>query len=220
MIQIQTQQVGQPQTHTHGRKKWRSAIYRTPSAEPIMLESRGLVGDQVADTKHHGSPDQAVCCHPIEHYQFWNAEFGLDGDAALQSGAVGENWTLTNINEQSVCINDVFAVGEARVQVSAPRYPCMKQEYKTGVKGFLKRTKETLRTGFYLRVLEPGLVQTGDVLTLESRTQPELTIKRVNAHMLHQYNPETARLLATVPELAEDLDFYNILRPKSASSSI
>ena len=214
MITIHTQQIGRPQIHTHRRGAWRSAIYRTPVSEPIMLEIRGLVGDQVADTKHHGSPDQAVCCHPMAHYVYWNEQYGLDAESGLQAGAVGENWTLTHIDEHDVYINDIFAVGAARVQVSNIRYPCFKQERKTGLDGFLRRTKETLRTGFYLRVLTSGLVQAGDTLQLESRTQPELSIYRMCQHMLHQYDPEVARLAAQVPELAEDMDFINMLRPR------
>ena len=72
----------------------------------------------MADRKHHGSPDQAVCCQPIEHYDFWNDEYP---DAALGPASVGENWTISGGNEQTVCVGDVYQVGSARVQVSASR---------------------------------------------------------------------------------------------------
>ncbi len=60
--------VGRPQTIVDEEGKWRTAIGRSPVAGPVALGIRGLEGDQVADKKHHGSPDQAVCCHSLAHY--------------------------------------------------------------------------------------------------------------------------------------------------------
>jgi len=96
MIRIHTLLIGQPQTITDEQGTWRSAIFRTPVGEPIELHQRGLAGDQVADTDNHGSPDQAVCCHPLVHYQYWNNVYGLTHPGAtLGPGSVGENWTLS-----------------------------------------------------------------------------------------------------------------------------
>jgi MOSC domain-containing protein YiiM len=114
MITIHTQLIGQPQTMTDERGTWRSAIFRTPVTEPIFLQPRGLAGDQVADTKHHGSLDQAVCCHPLAHYAFWNDYYQLESeDTRLGPGSVGENWTLTSAAEADFAVGDIFQVGEA-----------------------------------------------------------------------------------------------------------
>lgn len=214
MIQIHTQLIGQPQSITDERGTWRSTIFRQPVATALLLEKRGFVGDQVADTKHHGSLNQAVCCHPLSHYAAWNVEYALESDDHLTAGAVGENWTLTGVTEEGVCVNDIFEVGRATVQVSVPRYPCFKQERKVGLPNFLARTKETLRSGFYLRVLEEGEVTVGDRLLLVARSQPNLTIARLNRHLHHQFDPALADQLATVPELDGELAFLNRLRPK------
>ncbi len=77
MIQIHTIAIGRPQTLTDERGNWRSAIRRTPVSGPIVLGPRGLEGDRVADTKHHGSPAQAVCCHSLDHDTRWNTVYGL-----------------------------------------------------------------------------------------------------------------------------------------------
>jgi MOSC domain-containing protein YiiM len=203
LITIHTQLIGRPQTHTDERGTWRSAIFRAPAAGPLPLGPRGLAGDQVADRKNHGSPDQAVCCCPLAHYDAWNVAFAaaLDG-RRLEPGAVGENWTLAGAAEADVCVGDSFAVGTARVQVSAPRYPCTKQERKVRLPGFLRHVTAMRQTGWYLRVLEPGQVQAGDVLRLESRPQPELSIARLNEHMHGAFEPAFARQLLDVPELA------------------
>ena len=203
MITIHTQLIGQPQTMTDGHGTWRSAIFRSPIAEPILLHSRGLTGDQVADTKHHGSPDQAVCCHPLSHYAFWNEFYGRAAqDTRLGPGSVGENWTLRNLTEANVAVGDFFQIGEAVVQVSAPRYPCTKQERKLKLPNFFNQVLATLRTGFYLRVLTPGLVQAGDELQLVKRPNPIFTIQQINEQTHRDLDEAVARQMLDIPELA------------------
>ncbi len=203
MITIHTQLIGQPQTMTDERGTWRSAIFRAPVAEPIFLQPRGLAGDQVADTKHHGSLDQAVCCHPLAHYAFWNDYYNLERvESRLGPGSVGENWTLTNATEADFAVGDIFQVGEAVVQVSSPRYPCTKQERKLKLPNFFNEVMATLRTGFYLRVLTSGMVQMGDVLKLVERPYPTATLQLINEQTLHQVDEAVAQQLLDIPELA------------------
>lgn len=203
MTIIHTQLIGQPQTLTDERGKWRSAIFRTPVAEPLFLQTRGLAGDQVADTKHHGSPDQAVCCHPLAHYDFWNSHYKLiNPQARLGPGSVGENWTLTPGTEADFAIGDIYQVGEAVVQVASPRYPCTKQERKLRLPNFFDEVLATLRTGFYLRVLTPGMVQAGDALKLLERPYPTFTIQLVNEQTHRILDKTVIDQLLEIPELA------------------
>ncbi len=203
MITIHTQLIGQPQTLTDERGTWRSAIFRTPITEPVFLQERGLTGDQVADTKHHGSPDQAVCCHPLAHYEFWNTHYKLfRKEAKLGPGSVGENWTLTNCTEADIAVGDIFQVGKAIVQVSAPRYPCTKQERKLKLPNFFNEVMTTQRTGFYLRVLTSGNVQAGDELRLLERPNPIFTIQLINQHTLGEPDKTVAEKMLALPELA------------------
>lgn len=203
MIRIHTVLIGQPQTMQDELGDWRSAIFRAPVTGPIALQQRGLAGDQVADTKNHGTLDQAVCCHPLAHYAAWNAEYGLETpDTMLGPGSVGENWTLANATEHDVCIGDIFRVGDARVQVSGPRYPCTKQDRKLKLPGFQQRTTQTLRTGFYLRVLTPGTVQAGDTWLLEERPYPDISVHSINVCGHHTFDAEFARKAAALPELS------------------
>jgi MOSC domain-containing protein YiiM len=200
---IHTLLIGQPQEHTDSKGSWRSSIFRTPVTGPTALGPGGLAGDQVTDTHNHGSPDQAVCCYPLAHYDFWNQIYGLIGESALGPGGVGENWTLTHVTEQDVCVGDVWAVGGAVVQVSAPRYPCSKQERKLQLKGFVAQVRQSLRTGWYLRVLTPGTVQAGEAVKLMERPNPGLTLARVNANMFTEFEPAFARQLLDVALLSQ-----------------
>ncbi|OQA47498.1 MAG: 6-N-hydroxylaminopurine resistance protein [Chloroflexi bacterium ADurb.Bin325] len=213
MIRLHTISVGQPQTLTDARGDWQTAIRRTPVDGPIELGPRGLAGDRVADTEHHGSPDQAVSCHSLDHYARWNVAYGLTDPAdQLRPGNLGENWALTGATEADVCVGDIYAVGSARVQVTGTRYPCYKQERSTGLAAMHNRAMEEMRTGFYLRVLTPGVVQAGDEMALEARPHPDLTLAMLNECEFGTFDPAAARALLEAPELLES--WKRILRRK------
>lgn len=196
---IHTLLIGQPQTHTDSKGEWRTAIYRTAVAGPVALGLRGLEGDKVADTKHHGSKDQAVCVHPLAHFEHWSNLYPV----VLAPGAVGENWTLTGDDETVVCIGDIYAVGTARVQVSQPRFPCSKQERKLGIKGFLKAVMATGKSGWYLRVLTSGTVEAGAMLSLESRPTHGFTVDEANQALLgKEANRVLIERALEIPELS------------------
>ncbi|HMP40624.1 MAG TPA: MOSC domain-containing protein [Roseiflexaceae bacterium] len=203
MITIHTQLIGRPATHHDERGSWRSAIFRTVVEGPQQLLETGLAGDQVADTENHGSPAQAVCCHPLDHYAFWNTEYQLEAAGRpIGPGGVGENWTIAGATEEDVCIGDRFDVGSACVEVSGPRYPCIKQERKLQLPGLLQRTIATRRTGWYLRVIRPGSVSAGDAWRQVGQPNPGLTIARVNLGMHQEFDRLLALELLDVPELS------------------
>lgn len=197
MISIHSIYIGQPQTITDESGTWHSSIFRDLVEGPIYLGLRSLTGDQVTDTNNHGRPTQAVCCHPMAHYDFWNSQYGMQ----LRPGNVGENWTLTGAEEDEICINDIYNVGEARVQVTGPRVPCGKQAKRVGHADWVKLTLQELRTGFYLRVLTPGMVSAGDRWELQERTFPGLTMHAINRCVYHEFDAALAERMQTVPDL-------------------
>ncbi len=169
-------QVGMPKTHTDGESIWQTGIFKQSVEGAIEVKTLGLVGDGVGDTKNHGGADKAVCCHPMIHHAYWNSYFQWD----LQPGAFGENFTLTGLSEMDVSVGDIWQIGSATFQVSQPRIPCWKQDDKLQQMGFQKLVAETGRTGFYLRVLQEGLVSAGETIQVIERPHPAAKIVRVN----------------------------------------
>lgn len=90
---------------------------------------------------------------------------------------------------------DVYAVGEARVQVSQPRAPCWKLARRWKEKKLALWVQETGYTGWYLRVLETGTVEAGQPLVLEERPHPEWPIARVN-DVRYQREEDPAQIAA------------------------
>ena len=204
MVRIEAIFVGEPRHITDEKGTWLSAICRSEVQGPIELRERGLVGDRVADTKNHGRPGQAVCVHPIAHYDFWNQAYNLRGAQRLGPGSVGENWTISGGDEQTISCGDVYRVGTAIVQVSGPRGPCWKQERKLGLEGFLKRTIDTMRTGFYLKVLRPGIVGTGDKWELQDRFDTAVSLELVNQAAYRPFEADVFELILRSEGLVQE----------------
>ena len=120
-IQVGTPRtVGTPGAENRMEREFTSAIWKSCVAGPIHAGTLGLVGDAVFDTRHHGGPDQAVLMYSAAHYRLWEQELGR----TVQPGDFGENLTVEGLDEDTVCIGDVYQVGPVRLEVSHPRQPC------------------------------------------------------------------------------------------------
>ncbi len=204
MIVLESIFVGQPRTCSDENGEWESAIFKEPVWGSIKLGLRGLAGDGVADTVNHGRPGQAVCIEPVYHYDYWNDRYQLQQSwKKLGPGSVGENWTIAGADESAIHVGDIYDVGSARVQITGPRAPCWKQERKLKLKGFLKATIETLRTGMYAQVITPGTVAPGDFLILESRANQWLTVDLVNQAYFRPVDAALIARLLDAPELVD-----------------
>jgi MOSC domain-containing protein YiiM len=156
-IRLVSVNVGQPKVigATRWGKPITSGIVKQPVTAPsIFLNTLNLDGDRQADLTVHGGRDKAVYAYPVEHLPPWNDELGTD----FGPGTFGENLSTAGWLEDDVCIGDVWSWGQARLQVSQPRSPCYKLATVTGRPDLLKRLVRTGRTGWYLRVLQPGTV--------------------------------------------------------------
>jgi MOSC domain-containing protein YiiM len=164
---------------------------------PVEINTAGFKGDK-ATQPFHGTADLAVCCHFLDHYRFWKAHYDLD----LQPGDVGENICLENIFESEVCIGDIYQVGTTRLQVSSPRSPCATQARHVGRPDWVKLTIKELRTGFYMRVIEPGTTQAGDEFKLLEHMNPKGTIHALNHCNYQKLDPDLAQQFSEMPELS------------------
>jgi MOSC domain-containing protein YiiM len=151
--------VSLPKEMDYRGKKILTGIFKTPVTGRVMVRSLNVDGDQQADLRVHGGPDQAVYIYPHEHYAYWSRELNRDD---FTFGQFGENLTTEGILETEVRVGDVFRVGTALVQVTNPRIPCFKLMTKMNNFRLAKPFLASGRTGFYLRVLEEGEVGAGD----------------------------------------------------------
>ena len=204
---LQSVQVGTPQRYvsasaTDGMgRSWKTSFFRVPSAQPRWLYTTHLEGNAQADTKNHGQLNQAVLLYASAHYPIWQAELTR---LEIGPGGFGENFTVDGLTEAAACIGDIYAIGEAQIQVTGPRYPCWKIERRWKIEGLTARVAETGRTGWYCRVVREGMVEPGMFVMLIERPYPEWSIALTNdfAHFRNK-DVEKAKALAACPLLHE-----------------
>lgn len=142
------------------RGHWVSTgIYKEPVEGPTSVGVLGLDGDVQVDRENHGGPDKAVYAYTEENYRFWESELK---QGPFPHGQFGENLTVSGMPDEAVHIGDVFRIGGVLAQVTQPRVPCFKLGLKMGDPQFVGVFRHSGRVGFYLRVLEAGVVKAGD----------------------------------------------------------
>jgi len=176
-------------------RPWTTGIFKAPVAGALQLSSLGFSGDAQADLTVHGGPDKAACVYCADHYPEWRRTLAID---RFTFGAFGENLTVEGLNEDLVCIGDVWSLGDATVQVSQPRQPCWKLAHKWRRRTLTDEVRSSGRTGWYFRVLAEGSVAAGTTLFLVERPHPEWTIAAAN-RVMHQREGDTAALARLGP---------------------
>jgi len=159
-----------------------TGIFKEPVEGLVMLRRLNLDGDRQADLRVHGGPAKAVYAYPSEHYPMWQKELP---DMDLQYGMFGENFTTEGLNEDNTNIGDRFRIGGAVVMVTQPREPCFKLAAKFGRADIIKKFLESGRSGFYLAVLEEGLVKAGQTIERIYRDENGVTVADMNQLYLH-----------------------------------
>ena len=163
-----------------------SAIRKAPvEAETLALGEINLTGDDQADRSVHGGPDKSVYCYPSEHAAAWIAD-GFD----LPPGSVGENVALEGATETHVHLGDIWRWGTAKIQISQPRAPCFKLTMHTSRKDIGPHMIATGRSGWYVRTLQPGTIDTRGALELVDRDETAPTVAECFAVMFPGVHPE------------------------------
>ena len=169
-------QVAEPKTYGDAHESWTTSFFKLSVEGPVWLGYEGLSGDQVADTRNHGGADKAVLGYSANHLEFWEHELGQP----VGGGGFGENFTIDGMDEDNVCIGDVWTTGEVSLEVSQPRQPCWKLGRRWSRNDLPKLVVQNGRSGWYFRVLQDGVVAAGESLRLVRRPHPDWTVARAS----------------------------------------
>jgi MOSC domain-containing protein YiiM len=186
--------VGSARSTDPTERVFTSAIWKVAVPGRVHAGRLGLEGDTVANRRYHGGPEQAVLAYAAEHYARWAEEWR---QPELPGGSFGENFTLTGVTEETVCIGDLMAIGGARFQVSQPREPCATLARRHQRADLVKAVAANGRSGWYLRVLEEGEVGANDAVAIVDRPCPEWSVARASrVRLARARRPEEAAELA------------------------
>ena len=210
MAQVVSVNVGTPQAQS-----WagigRTSIDKQPVTGPVQVDRRGLAGDQVSDTVHHGGVDQAVYAFAREDLDHWAGELGRE----VRDGQFGENLTTLGLDVNEAEIGERWAIGSCLLEVWSVRIPCNDFKNWQRVNGFddrawVKRFAAVGRPGPYLRVLQPGELRAGDELRVVHQPGHGVTVSTMFKALTtdHHLLPELRRVEELVPEARRKLEQY------------
>jgi MOSC domain-containing protein YiiM len=177
-----------------------TGIFKHAVDQPIFLGSTDVANDHVIDRKHHGGIDKACYAYNLNHYPFWKERYPK---VDMQHGAFGENLSIQGLNEHEILIGDQYQIGEAIVEVSQPRQPCMKLGVRFNDAKIIKEFLNEPYPGVYFRVIQEGKVQAGDPLVLINRVEHNLSVAQVFSLFGNSKRQDWAEKAILMDKLAE-----------------
>jgi MOSC domain-containing protein YiiM len=152
----------------------RTGIYKDP-IDVAEVTAEGIAGDQQADRRFHGGAEKALHQYAVSSYERIVESFPeLQGTAV--PGSIGENISSSGLTDAGVCIGDIYRMGPVLVQVSQPRSPCWKINHRFRVERLSRFIEQHRITGWYYRVLEPGVLTVGDDIALVERPNEAVSV--------------------------------------------
>src|ERR1700739_625456 len=186
MGQLLSVNVGLPREVEWKGRIVRSAIWKNPVEGRCRIRRLNLDGDGQADLAGHGGENRAVFVYQIESYRHWQEQLNRSD---FIHGQFGENFTITGLPDDAVCIGDRFQIGSAMFEVSQPRVTC----YRVGIRMNEPRMPALLtssgRPGFYFRVLREGEVGAGDEIVKVGEAKEQMTVAEINALLYSPNHP-------------------------------
>src|SRR5215813_13219078 len=193
--------VGLPRDVTWGGRIVHTAVWKRPAEGPQLVRRLNIDGDGQGDLAGHGGEHRAVFVYQIESYRYWQEQLGRDD---FSYGQFGENFTVTGLPDDQVCIGDRYRIGAAVFEVTQPRVTC----YRVGIRMDNPQIPALLvshhRPGFYLRVLREGAVQAGDEIVQIAAGPEAMTVAEVDVLLYLPGHPRKQVLRALrIPALPD-----------------
>lgn len=149
-----------------------TGIFKHPVAS-VFLEKEDVKGDSVIDRRYHGGVNKAVYAYSVDHYPLWK---NLYPDLDWGFGMFGENLTVEGLEETNIHIGNSYKVGNAIIEVTEPREPCVKLGVRFNNTKIIKQFWNETKSGVYFKVLQPGEIKAGDVFQLLKSKKENKTI--------------------------------------------
>lgn len=121
----------------------------------------------------------------------------------IPGGTGCENFTVTGLTDDDVCIGDRYCIGSSEFEVAQPRVTCFRIGLRLNEPEMPNLLVSRRRPGFYFRVITEGQVRTGDDIVRTRRGRHELSVADVDALLyLPNHNIEHLRKAVEIPALS------------------
>ncbi len=137
-----------------------TGIFKYPVNKSVFLDIEDVKGDAICNREDHGGVLQAIYGYSLKHYDYFKPLYpNLNWDY----GMFGENLTIDDLDETKIHQGDTFKVGEAILEATLHRSPCLKLGVRFNDMKIIKQFWNTTMCGIYFKVLQTGFVKAGDV---------------------------------------------------------
>jgi MOSC domain-containing protein YiiM len=174
-MKIISTNIAEPKTIQWKGKEVQTGLFKYSVDTAIFLGAEDVDNDHVIDRRYHGGVDKACYLYSADHYNYWQQ---LYPELEMPWGMFGENLTVEGLHEADINIGNIYKIGEAVVQVTQPRQPCFKLQFRIPDKEIVRKFVDSGFSGVYVRVLEKGSVKTGDTVELIEK-KDSLSIQKV-----------------------------------------
>nr|WP_319571374.1 MOSC domain-containing protein [uncultured Draconibacterium sp.] len=176
-----------------------TGLYKFGVKQRIFLGKEDVEHDNVMDRRYHGGVDKACYLYSADHYQYWQ---NLYPELEMPYGMFGENLTVEGLHEKEINIGDTYKIGEAVVQVTQPRQPCFKLQFRFNNNNIVRQFVDSGFSGVYVRILKNGHVNPGDSMQLIDKKQ-SLSIHQVYTLLYADEFDEKVKEAVNNPLIAE-----------------
>lgn len=172
-MQIVSTNISKPVIIDWRGQQVQTGIYKKPVNHSIYLGKNEVKGDTVSDRNVHGGEYKACYLFSTDQYSYWQ---DLYPNLPWDYGMLGENLSVSGLDEKQIQLGDIYKVGAALIQITQPREPCYKFGVKFGTQKVLKQFIDRGFPGTYVRVLDEGFVEKGNEFVLEEKAWNSLSI--------------------------------------------
>ncbi len=184
--QLLSVNVGLPRDIQWNGRTVRTGIWKSPVAGRCRVGRLNLAGDGQGDLAGHGGEQRAVFVYQIEAYRHWQEELKRTD---FVHGQFGENFTISGLPDDGVCIGDRYQIGTALFEVTQPRVTCYRVAIRMNEPRMPALLTSSGKPGFYLRVLREGEVGAGDEIVKVGEAPDRMTVAEINALLYSPPHP-------------------------------
>jgi MOSC domain-containing protein YiiM len=187
---VESINVGTPRTVEWQGREFTTSIWKAPILHRVVVRGVNIAGDDQADRSVHGGEYKAIYAYGRDDLDWWSRELGQKLDA----GAFGENLTVGGMQVSSAVVGERWKIGSVMLEVAQPRVPCYKLAIKMEDAHFVQRFAAAGRPGAYLRIVEEGEMEAGDIVEVVHRPDHEMTMRGMS-HIYLEDHDSAFRLL-------------------------
>ena len=178
--------VGLPRDIPWNGRTVHTGIWKDPVAGRCRVGRLNLDGDGQGDTAGHGGEQRAVFVYQIESYRHWQEQLQRTD---FVHGQFGENFTISGLPDDQVCIGDRYEIGTALFEVTQPRVTCYRVAIRMNEPRMPALLTSSGRPGFYFRVLEEGDVGADDDIVKVGEAADRMTVAEIYALLYSPPHP-------------------------------